>query len=194
MIDRYKNIFGFFDYSKLYSMMVDKFPDGSAFVELGVYFGKSLCYLAEECIKKNKKIKLYGIDHWKDLIHEFDENPDIVPKEIFDANKTWQDVYDAAIKNLKRFDNVTLIKEHSQLAASLFNDSSIDFVFVDAGHDYESVTNDLIVWMPKLKPSGIIAGHDYTNSFPSVKAAVKNFFPFKKIKVIGKCWLYNMGN
>ena len=37
----------------------------------------------------------------------------------------------------------------------------MDFVYIDAGHDYSSVSKDLRVAGKKVKPGGIIAGHDY---------------------------------
>jgi len=40
-------------------------------------------------------------------------------------------------------------------------DESLDWVYLDAGHDYDSVVKDLEAVLPKLKPGGTIAGHDF---------------------------------
>jgi predicted O-methyltransferase YrrM len=40
----------------------------------------------------------------------------------------------------------------------------VDFVYVDARHDYCGVMEDLQAWWPLLKPGGIIAGHDYEDA------------------------------
>ena len=54
----------------------------------------------------------------------------------------------------------------------------VDFVFIDAEHTYEGVRDDIIAWSPKVRPGGIIAGHDYTpERFPGVVAAVDEAFP-----------------
>ncbi len=45
--------------------------------------------------------------------------------------------------------------------AATFTDSSLDFVYIDARHDYAGVMEDLVAWYPKLKDGGILAGHDY---------------------------------
>lgn len=43
-------------------------------------------------------------------------------------------------------------------------DGSLDFVFIDADHTYESVLADIDAWLPKVRSGGILAGHDYVNA------------------------------
>lgn len=40
-------------------------------------------------------------------------------------------------------------------------DESVDFVYLDALHDYAGVMQDLVTWWPKVSHGGIMAGHDY---------------------------------
>ncbi len=49
----------------------------------------------------------------------------------------------------------------SREAAGLIGARSLDFVFIDANHRYESVAADLALWWPNVKPRGLLAGHDY---------------------------------
>ena len=49
----------------------------------------------------------------------------------------------------------------SAFAEPLFEDESLDFVFIDAGHRYKSVKLDLDLWEPKVKKGGLLVGHDY---------------------------------
>ena len=35
-----------------------------------------------------------------------------------------------------------------------------DFVFIDGDHRYESVRRDIQAWLPKVRPGGIMGGHD----------------------------------
>lgn len=52
----------------------------------------------------------------------------------------------------------------------------LDFVYVDADHDYDSVLNDLNVWWPLITDRGMIAGHDYDiERHPDVVRAVDEF-------------------
>lgn len=74
-----------------------------------------------------------------------------------------------------------LIREFSVDAANHFKDGLLDFVYIDAKHDYRSTWSDLEAWYPKVKRGGIFAGHDYKNSFVrknlvEVKRAVDSFF------------------
>ncbi len=58
-------------------------------------------------------------------------------------------------------------------AAKLVPDSSLDFVYIDGDHTYEGVTDDIRLWLSKVKPGGMIGGHDYANSkHPGVQRAV----------------------
>ena len=63
----------------------------------------------------------------------------------------------------------------STVAAERFDE--LDFVFLDAAHDYQSVLADLQAWWPRIKKGGVLAGHDYDGAmFPGVKRAVEAFF------------------
>lgn len=55
----------------------------------------------------------------------------------------------------------------------------IDFVYLDADHTYESVSTDIDAWWPLVSDGGVIAGHDYCESFPGVIKAVDEFFADK---------------
>ena len=73
-------------------------------------------------------------------------------------------------------------------AASRMRDGSLDFVYIDARHDYTSVLEDLESWVGKVRPGGILAGHDYVDGeFPQgvfgVKRAVDEFFSARGMRV-----------
>jgi hypothetical protein len=51
-------------------------------------------------------------------------------------------------------------------AAAQMADASLDLVFLDADHSYQGVREDLVAWVPKVKPGGWIGGHDYENPEP----------------------------
>lgn len=57
-------------------------------------------------------------------------------------------------------------------AAAKYADGSVDVVYIDADHSYEAVAADIDAWLPKIRPGGFIAGHDYHDGFPGVKQAV----------------------
>ena len=87
-------------------------------------------------------------------------------------------------------DKIEVIESLSWDAAIKFDDNSVDFCYVDAGHTYECVTKDLHAWWSKIKTGSYFGGDDYTKGHPGVQNAVWDFFGPKKIKVSrsGRCW------
>lgn len=79
-------------------------------------------------------------------------------------------------------DRVMHMHTTSEKAAVEFEDESLDFVFIDGAHDYESVKKDLELWYPKVKVSGVFSGHDY-GSIAGVTKAVDEFAQLKGLKV-----------
>ena len=54
-------------------------------------------------------------------------------------------------------------------------DNSLGLLYLDAGHDYDSVMGDLVTWYPKVVKGGVIAGHDFLNPAYGVNRAVMEF-------------------
>jgi hypothetical protein len=69
------------------------------------------------------------------------------------------------VGRLARYPHVQAIRGQSADAATLFPDGYFDMVYLDADHSYESVKADLKAWLPRVRPGGWIAGHDYTDSW-----------------------------
>merc|ERR1711957_462179 len=63
-----------------------------------------------------------------------------------------------------------------ELHASLSATDQFDFVFIDGPHTYRNVRNDLEMWAPRIRPGGIIAGHDFTCAHPPLLWAVLEYF------------------
>lgn len=64
---------------------------------------------------------------------------------------------------LRFFDDprVTQHNETSEVGAKRFDDRSLDFVYLDAGHAYDAVKHDISLWLPKIREDSWIAGDDY---------------------------------
>jgi predicted O-methyltransferase YrrM len=178
----YKNINSenWFGYEDLYSSIVNKFGSESHFVEVGVWKGMSACFMAVEIINSGKNIKFDCVDTWEYID---------TSKEINQSQ--FEDLFSIFSKNIEPVkNNINVIKSISWEGALNYEDNSLDFVFIDAGHDYESVKKDINSWYPKVKNGGIIAGHDYHYDC-GVYPAVNEFFENKKdIKQMGACWIY----
>jgi hypothetical protein len=62
--------------------------------------------------------------------------------------------------------------------------SKIDYVFLDGGHAYETVKNDLTYSHPVLENGGTILCDDYNLSYaPGVKEAIDEFVKIKDLKI-----------
>ena len=70
-----------------------------------------------------------------------------------------------------------LIRGVSWEVAKIFPRDSVDFVYIDGAHDYESVMADILAWWPALSKEGVLAGHDWTDEpvHEGVKGAVAEF-------------------
>jgi len=168
-----------FTYPELYTYMVNKFPTDSHFVEVGTWKGMSAAYMAVEIINSKKDIKFDCVDTW-----DFVPSQTEIPLHMFD------DLYEVFLKNIEPVkDKITPVKALSWDGADFYEDNSLDFVFIDAAHDYESVKKDINAWFPKIKKGGVISGHDYTWC-DDVKKAVNEFFQNKTIYETEGCWVY----
>lgn len=166
-----------FTYPNLYTEMVNRFESGT-FVEVGVWKGMSAAYMAVEIINSGKPIQLHCVDSW-----EYLESQSEIPEHKF------SNLYQTFLNNIDPVKNViTPIKSISWEAASLYQNESLEFVFIDAAHDYESVTKDITAWFPKVKKGGVIAGHDYSWG-PQVKKAVDDYMQ-KPVRELEGCWIF----
>lgn len=69
-----------------------------------------------------------------------------------------------ATRRLKHF-QAEIIRKPSLEAVKEVPDGSLDFVYIDELHDFDSVILDLICWSKKVRVGGLIAGHDYSNNY-----------------------------
>jgi predicted O-methyltransferase YrrM len=161
----------------------DKKP--KSFLEIGVFHGvtaRNVCELLYQ---------IHGIDFkyvGLDLFEKSDENKfEVIPstnfknpfKKFYHQYITRQDPYSIeAVSNLlKKFkDQVHLIKGNSNQVVKKMDMSKIDFVFLDGGHEYNTVVNDLNSCIDVLKFNGSILCDDYNlGSAPGVKKAIDEF-------------------
>ena len=111
--------------------------------------------------------KLFMVDAWERLNVSGDGGNE---QEWHDKN------YNEAMERVSPFkDKVTVLRGLTTEMAREIPDNSVGFVYLDAGHDYNSVMNDLINYFPKLVEGGVMAGHDFINPAYGVKEAVEEF-------------------
>lgn len=75
-------------------------------------------------------------------------------------------------------------KQFSYEAVNDYPDNFFDVIYIDASHLYEDVKLDLNNFLPKLKPNGICAGHDYGNELFGVTKSVDEFIKENNFQMI----------
>ena len=124
--------------------------------ELGLRNGATFLHLMEHC----PDLVLIGVDCWADGLGH--QKVELAEQIVRTGAK-------------KYGDRARIIKGWTVPVADQIEDGSLDFIFVDADHSYESVKADLLAWMPKVKKGGWIIGHDI--NWPSVKQAADELLP-----------------
>lgn len=135
--------------NELMMEITKEFPFGKG-VEVGTFKGE----FSKE-ILQNWNGTLYMVDVWRPLSDE----------EYLDSSNHGNfvnGVYGEAMKNISGYeDQGIMIRATSEISSKLFEDNSLDFVYIDANHAYDYVVQDIELWYPKLKQGGYLCGHDY---------------------------------
>ena len=98
------------------------------------------------------------------------------------TQERWDEEYTAVLKRFQPYDGrVMLLRTLSKDAMAEFDDESFDFIFIDANHGYDYVSQDIPGWWPKLRQGGIMFGHDY--HYDDVKQAVQEFSDAHKLYI-----------
>jgi len=157
--------------SKSYTGLVElakTLPPINTMVELGSHIGESAAIFLNHA----RVNRIYCVDvWWGDVGGEFESEFD-----VFAAHHP----------------TVVKIKKFTHDAAADFKDGELDFVYIDAKHAYEYVKRDIDLWLPKIKPDGIIAGHDYVWWLPGVIQAVAERFDRPHHVFRDGSWIVNL--
>jgi predicted O-methyltransferase YrrM len=181
-IDELLKTNNWFNYQEFYEW-VSKKPF-KTFVEVGVWKGHSISYLADKL--RNTECEIFAVDLF-DKTYRYD-NPEY--KHLKDQVPHIKDIYNKNLTLSSTRDMIKDIQGLSWVCAEEFDDYSLDFVFIDADHTYESVLKDIYAWYTKVRTGGILSGHDYS-SWSGVKMAVDKFTKendYKLQKFKGDVW------
>jgi hypothetical protein len=161
-----------------YRRLFNALPDNGKALETGCFLGRSLASVADIIIRKN--ISVYAVDLFNL------ETWGLGWKELVSGSH-----YNTFLKTMREHgleNNVCAISQSNLVAHRFFDDSTMDFIFIDTLHEYEQLTKEIDFYKRKLKPSGVMAGHDHNSAFPGVELAVKEKFGDKYI-LDGITWI-----
>lgn len=169
------------DMMAIQSLARDSYAKNWRGVEVGTWFGDTAKMICDAVDAKNSSALLYCVDTWEGSPGDWTSAM---------ANSVGSDeIFAQFSENCKSYLELGCISPHrlsSLEAAPAMQDGSLDFVFIDANHEYEHVKADIEAWLPKVRPGGVLCGHDYSDGplpggdgevwFPGVKKAVDEKF------------------
>lgn len=127
-------------------------PEDALIVEVGSYLGSSAVTMA------HTGRRIICIDCFKAYFDGFGQDQVVMHEEFR--------------KNTRDYENIKLYRMESYKAEKYIKEP-IDLLFIDGDHEYEGVKLDCNLYLPKVRPGGLAAFHDYQNTAcPGVKQAV----------------------
>jgi predicted O-methyltransferase YrrM len=151
-----------FDFPDFYKRMAQRLPNNGKACEVGVADGKSAVFFAEHC---NKDFTLFVVDN---LAYGGQDQLKTILTNVYNSGLH------------KKFDFRGL-GIGSLDASCKLPDQYFDFVFLDSSHEYEMTKVEILLWWRKIKPGGILAGHDAIG-IEGVANAVREIIPTAQIE------------
>ena len=135
------------------------FPSDALIVELGAWKGRSTSAIATSM---RQDVTFVTVDTWLG-------QPDL--RTTAHREVIQNDIFLEFLNNMRKFNifpswysgkkgGIYYIRSESTLAPLLFQNESVDWIFIDS--DHTKFGEDIDAWYRKIKPGGIISGHDYT--------------------------------
>lgn len=141
--------------------------------EIGVFRGRN----AREMFRQIPGLKLCGIE-------PYDDQPSSTRHKTVPRYERNNRVTGERLANR----NMTIIKKFSEIAVQDIPYDSLDFVYIDGDHSYDYAMLDIILWTRRVRPGGIVSGHDYIGKGDynhaydvNVKEAVDDYLKIHKI-------------
>ena len=143
---------------------IDTLPDGCVVIEVGSYKGEA----AELFLRKAARV--YCVDAWK----PYTDIGDTAPGGILNMRAV-EKLFDRRARDFPG--RIIKVKAASPGAARLIPDFSADCDYIDANHTEVCLREDIRAWIWKVRPGGVLAGHDYGHmDYGGVKRAVDAHF------------------
>lgn len=184
----WSDILGYASFTDVYAEWAKTCKDDAVFVEIGVFFGRSLAFMLEQ-LRNKPNVQVWAIDPWVDDWKPFPANVDDRMHGLAGWGGEFKNIAYAqggpfasfclnavALIPAQDLDRVRVVRAPSVQAAKLFDPKSVDFCMIDGNHSYEFVSEDIKVWSEKMAPGGWLCGDDYWDEFPGVVRATKEAF------------------
>jgi hypothetical protein len=141
--------------------------ENMAVIEVGSWVGNGSTRVITNHIRDLHSM-FYCVDTWAG-------SPNVTFHQEF--RKHYNTFFEIFADNVRTYNGQDIVRPlvmPSTEACDLFPDKSLDFVFIDGNHGYSFVKQDILAWLPKIKPGGVICGHDcdacYVDLDPKLRA------------------------
>lgn len=178
--------------AELFIQIATKIQPYAKIVEVGSWKGRSSVFASRAAAVSGST--LYCVDTWDGRFAAGEAYPT-------DAEAADRNVFLSFKKNIRLYgcDNVVVCRGDSVDVASSWSHGLIDFLFINASHDYDSLLKDLRAWVPRMKPGGIICGDEWNlddclELKGSVRKAFEDFFnsSLPNLGIVEKFWAHQV--
>ena len=121
--------------------------------QVGVEVGVAEGLYSEVLCRANPGVKLYCVDAWQRYADYSD----------YTSNDVLGNFHEMAKARLAPYD-CTLVHKFSMDAVWDFEPESLDFVYIDGNHSLKYVIEDITEWSKRVRPGGVVSGHDFRKS------------------------------
>lgn len=168
-------------------------PASGVIAEIGCYSGESTVVFARNCGQ------VIAVDPWSDTYRKRITcgcaNADILSHLAEHPPPPMSEVRRLFEERLRPYSNVKILAMESAEASRLVTDGALDFVYIDAIHTFRHVSRDIDLWLPKIRPGGLIGGHDYSpEDWPGVVKAVNSKLGIPDEVLSDTSWVKRLGN
>ena len=170
--------------------LLSKFSDNPFYgAEIGVYTGA----VSAALLRRFTSLRLWMVDSWATYPKD---HPGWKTKDraVRITQQEQDENYQTAVAVTEfAADRRVVCRMSSQAVAEQFCMTPLDFVFIDGDHSFAGVKLDISLWYQKVKPGGLLTGHDYgSERYTGVTAAVDEFAEQNGLPIeieSGKVWM-----
>jgi len=153
---------------------------GSTWVELGSWKGRSFFTVA---MGLPPRARLIAIDSFARASSALAHVP--TTDWVWDH---FQVVFNG-VRKLREDLTLSAIRSDTASASDMFDDNSVAAAFFDADHSRDGLERDLDAWESKVRPGGLLCGHDYNPGFPEVISLIDDRYPRRMIVADTSIWV-----
>ena len=151
--------------------LAERITPGGLLVEIGAFAGESTKIFLDA------GLRVHSIDPWNDATLPLLR----AGARDFDPNHRWHFTMAQVERTFDELlplypDRLIKRKGYDMEFVENYADGALDAIYLDAVHTYDETLATIHRWRPKLKPGGLLCGHDYSDSFPGVTRAVQESF------------------